>query len=97
MNTFICPDLAIPGGDEDWFQLKAAATGNLTVTATPSDSRLGLQLELWESTGTTRLALGSSVIGQSGQQLVYTGQSGASYLVHVVPPAGLGRPWRALR
>jgi hypothetical protein len=83
------PKLAIPAGDEDWFQLKAAATGDLTVTATPSDSRLGLQVELWDSSGSTRLASGSAVLGQSGEQLVYAGQSGESYLVHVMPSAGL--------
>ena len=50
---------------------------------TPSDSRLGLQLELWDATGATLLASGSAVTGQAGQQLVFAGQSGTSYLVHV--------------
>ena len=81
------PKLAIPAGDNDWFRLQAAATGNLTVTATPSDPRLGLQVELWDASGTTLLASGSAVTGQGGQQLVFAGQSGTSYLVHVAGPA----------
>jgi hypothetical protein len=83
--------LALPAGDEDWFRIEAAATGNLTVTATPSDSRLGLQVELWNSSG-TMLASGSAVNEQAGPQLVYAGQSGQSYLVHVVHPSNASDP-----
>jgi hypothetical protein len=82
------PKLAVPSGDNEWFGITAASTGNLTVTVTPSDSRLHLELEIWDATGTTLLASGSAVAGESGQQLVFAGQSGKSYLIHVESATG---------
>ena len=87
------PRLAISAGDKDWFELQAGATGNLTVTATADLPGTGLDLELWDATGTTRLATGIDLTGGTGQQVVYPGQSGVTYLVHVaeaMPSSGTG-------
>jgi hypothetical protein len=82
------PKLAVPSGESEWFGITAASTGNLTVTATPSNALLRLQVQLWGATGATLLASGSAVPGQSGQQLVFAGQSGKSYLIHVESAPG---------
>ena len=79
------PKLAMPAGDNDWFRITAASTGSLTVTATPTDSRLGLNVELWDTSATSLLATGSAVPGQGVEQLVFAGESGKSYLIHVAP------------
>jgi hypothetical protein len=83
------PKLAIAPGDEDWFQLQAAVTGGLTVTATlaaPGDS---LRLELFDASGTRQLATGTAVLDAKGQvigqSLTFPGQSGQTYLVRVRP------------
>ena len=79
------PKLAIPSGDEDWFRLKAASTGDLTISATPSAPTTALRLELWDASGMTRLATGTAAPGPGVEQLVFPGQAGQSYLIHVVP------------
>ncbi len=83
------PQLTIAAGDEEWFQLQAAAEGNLTATATlavPGDS---LRLELYDSSGTTLLASGSPLLNAAGQvigqRLTCSGPSGQTYLVRVLP------------
>jgi hypothetical protein len=80
--------LAIPAGDEDWFRVQAAATGDLTVSALQSDPGRELRLELYDAGGATLLAGGTDVLDSggniTGQQLVFPGQSGTIYLVHVV-------------
>ncbi|MGD0389028.1 MAG: FG-GAP-like repeat-containing protein [Tepidisphaeraceae bacterium] len=84
------PKLDAPAGDSDWYSLKAAATGQLTVTTTQANagSQL-LQLQLWDSTGTTLLATGTAVENESGQvtgEIISTiGTSGTTYLVNVAP------------
>jgi hypothetical protein len=81
------PKLAVPPGDSDWFRIQAEATGNLTITATTDLPGVGLRLELWDASGTTLLASGivlTDISGQAtGQQVVFPGLSGATYLVHV--------------
>jgi len=83
------PKLTIASGDEEWFQLQAAATGNLTVTANlaaPADS---LRLQLYAADGTTLLADGDALFNDDGQvigqSLTFPGQSGQIYLVLVLP------------
>lgn len=81
----VVPRLSLPQGDEDWFRAEAGATGQLVVVASAAVSD-GLQLELWDSTDTTRLAVGTAVVVNGrvvGQQVQYAAVSGQKYLVHV--------------
>jgi hypothetical protein len=87
VNRFL-PKLAVPAGDQDWFRLQAAATGDLTVTALQAEPGKSVRLELWDATGTTLLAQGTDLAASGsviGQQIVFAGSSGQTYLVHVVP------------
>jgi hypothetical protein len=90
------PKLAVPAGDQDWFRLQAAATGDLTVTALQAEPGKNLQLELWDETGTTLLARGADLAANgsvTGQQVIFPGSSGRTYLVRVVPlPTGGSGP-----
>src|SRR5262249_56190093 len=61
------PRLEIPAGDEDWFRLQTAASGELTGTATPEDPGGALRLELWDETGSGLLATGTDVRDAAGQ------------------------------
>src|SRR5206468_4191474 len=82
------PRLAVPAGDQDWFRLQAAATGDLTVTAMQAEPGKSLQLELWDETGTTLLRRGTDLDASDsviGQQIIFPGSSGRTYLVRVVP------------
>ena len=85
------PKLALPAGDEDWFRVRATATGDLTVTATEATPGSGLRLELWDAGGTSRLATGSDVLDAAGhvtgQQVVFPGSSGQTYLIRVLAVA----------
>jgi hypothetical protein len=87
----LVPKLALPAGDEDWFRVRAAATGNLTVSA-QSDGNIPLpasrlQLQLWDDTGTNLLATGSDLQNAAGhtlgQNLAYPSNAGQSFLVRV--------------
>src|SRR5207247_6433516 len=90
------PKLTIAPGDEDWFRFEAAATGSLTVTATPATPGDSLRLELRDSSGATLLATGSAVRDAGGQiigtALTFPSHSGLTYFVRVLPgpeaPAG---------
>jgi hypothetical protein len=86
------PRLAIPPGDEDWFQVTAASTGNLTVSALQSDPGRQLQLELRDASGQTLLASGTDILDPggnvTGQTIIFPGHSGTTYLIHVLPSAG---------
>jgi hypothetical protein len=81
------PKLAVSAGDDDWFRIQALATGDLTITANLSQSGAGVELELWDATAAKRLAEGTPLTGAggaaSGQQIVFPGEAGATYLVHV--------------
>ena len=87
-KTLTVPRLAVPGGSEEWFQIEAAATGDLTVSALQSDMGQELRLQLYDAAGQTLLATGSDVLDGSGnvtgQELVFPGQSGTTYLVRVL-------------
>jgi hypothetical protein len=86
------PRLALPSGDEDWFRVQATATGSLTVTATEATPGPGLELELWDAAGTTRLASGTNLLDSAsevvGQQVVLPAASGQFYLIRVVAVGG---------
>jgi hypothetical protein len=87
------PKLGILAGDDDWFRLQAAATGPLTATAQWLGEP-GLQLELWDESGTNVLATGINQRDAQGagirQQLVFLGRAGQTYLVHVLAADGAG-------
>src|SRR5262249_60510713 len=84
--------LALAPTDEDWFQVEAAATGSLTVTATLAAPGDDLRLELRDASGATLLARGTAVRDGSGQvtgeTLTFPGSSGQTYLVRVLPGPG---------
>src|SRR5262249_53941652 len=94
------PKLAIAPGDEDWFQVQAAATGSLTVPATLAAPGAALRLGLRDASGATLLATGTAVLDGSGQVtgelLTFPGNSGQTYLVRVLPgpAARAGTPAR---
>ncbi len=83
------PKLTIAAGEQEWFQLQAAVTGPLTVTATLAEPADSVRLELFAADGATQLAAGTALLdaaGQvTGQSLTFSGQSGATYLVCVLP------------
>jgi hypothetical protein len=83
------PKLSIALDDSDWFRIRTAATGNLTVTTTSEDTGDFVRLELFDQDGTTRLATGTAVRdarGQMvGQSIVYDSPSDRTYLVHILP------------
>lgn len=86
------PKLAVPPGDEDWFQVEAAATGSLIATAVleaPTSEIVGdLRLELWDETGGSLLATGDELTGRDGQVLGYEfrfpAATGDEFLIRVI-------------
>ncbi len=81
--------LATVPGDEDWFRLKAAATGNLTVMATPALPGDSVRVELRDASGANVLATGTAVLDTNGQvvgqSIVFPGQAGQTYLLRLLP------------
>lgn len=75
------PRLQVDAGDSEYVKLTAAATGNLTVTASVAGSASGFALELRSADGNTLLA--TATIGTDGttEQLKYAGIAGQTYLV----------------
>src|SRR5262249_44973534 len=87
-------------GDEDWFRLQTAASGDLTVKATQEEAGVALRLELRDESGRVVLATGTDVRDAAGevigQRLQLAGPAGRTYTVRVVPGGGAtaGRPCR---
>jgi hypothetical protein len=83
------PKLQVLADDQEWFEITAAATGNLTITATPTSSSGGLLLQLYGADGSTLLASGTDLSDGGGnsapQQIVLPGTAGQTYLVRVSP------------
>jgi hypothetical protein len=81
------PKLNIAAGGEEWFRLQAA-TEPLTVTASLAAPGDTVRLELYAD-GTTQPVDGSAVLNAGGQvvgqSIAYSGKSGQTYLVHVLP------------
>jgi hypothetical protein len=77
--------LAVTAGGSEWFSMKAAATGNLTLIATPDSSPGNLLLQLYGVDASTVLATGVGVSGGSGNvsKIVFPGIAGQTYLVRV--------------
>src|SRR5262249_49844735 len=94
------PKLAIAPGDEDWFRVRTAARGSLTVQANVSVPADSVRLELFDDSGTTLLATGTPVLDGSGQTfgqfLMFPSPAGRTYLVRILPGPGAvaGNPAR---
>lgn len=88
------PRLSIGLADEDWYQVTAAAAGELRVAASGSAN---LIVELWDSSGNNKLATGSALRDATGrligQTITVAAAFGENFLVRVrgnaVEPAGL--------
>ncbi|MGO9114377.1 MAG: FG-GAP-like repeat-containing protein [Thermoguttaceae bacterium] len=91
-TELVVPKLALPAGYEEWFQVVAAASGTLTISAASiGDIALAvdtLDLQLYDDTGTNLLASGSDLDNAAGnfigQSLAYAKSTvGESFLVRV--------------
>lgn len=88
----ILPKLAVPPGDDDWFLVEAAATGELIASALyddPSSVPAGaLGLELWDAAATTLLGTGADLVDQAGdiigREIRSVSNAGQQFLIHVV-------------
>ncbi len=84
----VVPRLNVTAGDNDWFQVTTAAVGDFVVTASGGPQ---VQVEIWDSTGTQRLAASRVVVVNGavvGQQATVPSSSGQVYLVHMRGGAG---------
>ncbi|MHC4404712.1 MAG: SGNH/GDSL hydrolase family protein [Planctomycetota bacterium] len=88
----LVPKLAVSPGDEDWFLVEAAATGELIAstlfadeTTVPPDA---LGLELWDAAASTLLATGTEVLDGEGtligRELRFPSDFGQTFLVRVL-------------
>ncbi len=89
----IFPRLTLTPGDDDWYQLTTAATGQLLVNVTVPAGGNVPQVELWDATG--KLADGTAVLDGAGQligaAINYPSSSGHTFFLHVtgVPLGGV--------
>ncbi len=85
----VLPKLSMPAGDEDWFHLTAAATGDLTISAEQSQPGDNLRLELYDEGATTLLAAGTNLADGAGsivgERIVFAAGAGRGFLVRVLP------------
>ena len=88
------PRLAIPQGDQDWFQFRATATGVLIAQATAGQPGDAPMLDLVDSNGSTVLATGVDQLDAQGrrvaQRIEFAGVAGRTYLLHVRPSGDSG-------
>ena len=83
------PRLAVPPGDEDWFKVQAAATGDLVASATFADQTPtdGFRLELWDETGARLLTGAAPSLDTAGnvirQDLRFPAGAGQTFLLRV--------------
>ena len=88
------PQLAVAGGDQDWFRFQAAATGVLTVQANAGLAGSVPTLELVDASGSTVLASGVDQFDAQGrligEQIEFAGVAGQTYLVHLTPSGSSG-------
>ena len=72
--------------------MEAAATGDLIVSAFQSEPGESLRLELFDEQATTLLATGANLLDEngdvSGEQIVFAGSAGQSFLVRVLAEPG---------
>ncbi len=83
----ILPRLFIDGRDEDWFRVRAAATGELTVAVSALNAGDTLRVELWDATGTNLLATGAALLDENsnviGQKLSFAAVADQDFLIRV--------------
>jgi hypothetical protein len=78
--------LTIAPGDSDWFRLQSVATGNVTASAAAADPTAGVQVEIWDGSGTTMFANGHNIVDSTGaisNQAECPSAAGETFLVHV--------------
>jgi hypothetical protein len=96
----LVPKLAVSPGDEDWFLVKAAATGEFIASALfASETTVApnaLQVELWDQTATTLLATGTQLVDEQdsviGHEVRFPSNAGEAFLVRVVGAETGGSP-----
>ncbi|MFO0967581.1 MAG: FG-GAP-like repeat-containing protein [Gemmataceae bacterium] len=80
----LVPRLSLTASDEDWYKVKAGATGQLLAAATGAAN---LSVELWSADGSTRLDTGANILDAGGkvigQQINHAATSGDVFLVRV--------------
>jgi hypothetical protein len=81
------PNLAVVAGDDDWYSVTAPADRNVEALVAYDQSKGNVQLEMWDATGTTRLA---ASLSPGGVDVVsqYT-TTGDTFLVRVFIAAGV--------
>src|SRR5262249_34951267 len=82
----IVPQLSLAGQDDDWFKVQAGASGLLIASAAAPAQGSGINVELWDSTGTTLLVTGVALTsnGQiTGEQASVAATANQVFLVHV--------------
>ena len=88
------PQLAVAGGDQDWFRFQAAATGELTIQVDASQIGIVPTLELVDASGSTVLASGVDQFDAQGrligEQIEFSGVAGQTYLVHLTNSGSSG-------
>ena len=92
VNSRYIPRLQLVNGDEDWFQFKSLATGNVTITANSTNAAT-LQIELRDINDSSKILGVATDLRDSngkliGKQLVVPGASNQEYLVRVSSSAG---------
>ncbi len=85
------PRLVIDARDEDWFQVQTAATGDLIVAVSAAQNGQTLGVELWDSTGSTLLAVGVNLLDDAGnvigKKLTFASAADQTFLVRVTGTA----------
>jgi hypothetical protein len=83
------PKLSLRGGDEDWFEVEAIATGELIVTGWQAEPGKQLRLELWNADGSLQLASGADILDEAGEiagaQIRFAAAARERFLLRVLP------------
>ncbi|MBI3462472.1 MAG: hypothetical protein HY000_05340, partial [Planctomycetes bacterium] len=87
----VIPKLGLSSSDQDWLRVQASASGDLIVSLVFADKAAispdAVQLELWDASAATRLAVGSVLQDESGtiigRELRYPANAGIEFLIHV--------------
>ena len=87
-------ELAVAAGDQDWFGFEAAATGVLTIQVDAGQIGVVPTLELEDASGSAVLASGVEQFdaegGLTGEQIVFAGVAGQTYLVRLTSTGSSG-------
>jgi len=88
VNRYL-PKLHVASGDEDWFSVRAAATGELSAVARWETGVDMIRMQLWDVSGLQLLAESQSLTDASGAKigevLAAPSRTGERYVVRVLP------------